>query len=525
MAMWWGDYGVQLFSEQPPVPEDFLRRPIVRTPAGEDEPIILGLWGLRDVGEAFLLPAEESPFPVTIRCIQFNQRKVPGDYLGHSVPGARKVGFATFLPEQGTALVESGKNSAFWINIAVPPKTLPGDYMVNLELIAHGQRNQPHMYVPVQILVRVLDFTLPRADIAYGMYFRPYGWADRPGWDRSSARPSAPRQYLLERHQKPELMRAYWRDMARHGMTSIALYNYDRPLISEDGKPNLDEHRDIENLKNMMTDGLIHSDIPIMVLEGFPTFEKHSAAALAELKVEIKKRNWPEFLIYGPDEPAVNDQIRAIFDSRQSWRKHFRLVTAIFDWAIEAYGEKLDVWVMHAGQISPEFQQLAEQKGAELWTYSCNHSGRSNFPASRFYAGLYTWALALKGNFVWNYADAVEWEGQRYSMTDVVIPSDGGPVPTIEWEGRREGVEDYRTLRLLESLIGAQPDRQEARDAHAWLENIRGRVDWNIAGEMPPSLYPMDGLELYPLCPNFEPAELSAIRAQAQQYIQTLATK
>jgi hypothetical protein len=176
--LWWGDYAVHLFSEQPPTPQDLLRKPIVRTPAGEDEPIVLGLWGLRDVGEVFLLSMHESPFPVTIRCVDFHPRKVPGDYMGHSVAGARQVGFATFLPEQGTAHVEAKRNSAFWINIQVPPDTMPGDYLVNLELIAHGQRNQPHTYVPVQILVRMLDFKLPRADIAYGMYFRPYGWAD-----------------------------------------------------------------------------------------------------------------------------------------------------------------------------------------------------------------------------------------------------------------------------------------------------------------------------------------------------------
>jgi hypothetical protein len=320
-------------------------------------------------------------------------------------------------------------------------------------------------------------------------------------------------------------MRAYWRDMARHGMTSISLYNYSAPIISDDGKPNLDGHRDIQNLKHMMEDGLIHADIPIMLLEGSTSFEKHDEDALVALKSEIRRRNWPEFLIYGPDEPVVSEPIGQIFESRQPWRKHFRLATAIFDSAIDAYGDKLNVWVMHAGQISPAYQKLAKEKGVELWTYSCSHAGRSNFPASRFYAGVYTWALGLKGNFLWNYADATEWEGQRYSWSDVVVPSDGGPIPTVEWEGRREGVEDYRTLRLLESLIAANQDSPNAREAHAWLEQIRARVDWYIARDMPPALYFMDGLELYPLCPNFEAGELSTVRIQAQKYVERLAKK
>ena len=105
------------------------------------------------------------------------------------------------------------------------------------------------------------------------------------------------------------------------------------------------------------------------------------------------------------------------------------------------------------------------------------------------------------------------------------MTSDGSPIPTVEWEGRREGVEDYRTLRLLESLIAADPDRPEAGQAQAWLEQIRERVDWYLARDMPPAQYFMDGMQLYPLCPNFEPAELALVRTQAQDYVETLSTQ
>lgn len=100
-----------------------------------------------------------------------------------------------------------------------------------------------------------------------------------------------------------------------------------------------------------------------------------------------------------------------------------------------------------------------------------------------------------------------------------VVPSDEGVVPSVAWEARREGVEDYRLLTLLEEQVAKNPDNTEASE---WLEQLRGRVDWYIARDMPPSLYPWDGPEIYPLCPNFDPWEFSKIRAKAIEYIKAL---
>jgi len=103
-------------------------------------------------------------------------------------------------------------------------------------------------------------------------------------------------------------------------------------------------------------------------------------------------------------------------------------------------------------------------------------------------------------------------------------PSDEGGIPSVAWEVRREGVEDYRLLTLLEEQIAKSPDSTVAAEAGDWLEQLRGRVDWFIARDMPPSLYPWDGPELYPLCPNFEPAEFSKIRAKVIDYFLQLSS-
>jgi len=493
MAIWWGDYSQLLFSEQPPSAADLARQPVAKTPPGEDEPLVLGLWGIADVG-LVTLRVRESPFPVTIRRVEFAPRYVPTHYQDSDIEEGRVVGFATHLPENDTGEVKQRANTIFWINVQVPAGTEAGRHGLTLELIVH-QRQE---IIELPATVEVLDFTVPRADIAYGMYFRPTAQVD-------------------PRYRTPELMHAYWQDMARHGMTSATLYNYQKPLFDENGALQLDGNPDIQRVEDMMADGLLDADTPMMLLSCDLNEEKARLLSQA-----LSERGLPEMLAYSWDEPPLSKKVRDQLSTQQPIRQHVRLVTALNDAAAIAYADLLDVWVVHSGLISPQIQALARDYGAELWAYNCTARGMGNSPFNRFYAGLYTWALQLEGNFIWCYHEHYSWEGDRNAVHTWVLPSDGGPVPSVAWEARREGVEDYRLLRHLESLIAAEPQRAEAQAAQQWLDEIRGRVDWYLARDLPPHIYPWDGPELYPMCPNFQPSELAAVRAQAVEHIMSL---
>ncbi len=496
VAVWWADYSVQLFSEQPPSKADFARKPIVRAVAGEDEPLVLGLWGIGDVGKV-TLSVKKSPFPITIRCVDFYPRTVPGPYFEDKVEGGRTVGIAAYLPIKNTAEVKAKANTVFWMTVQVPSSAKPGKYPAKLEL-AVGESGNVVVLLPVTIVV--LPIKLPPADIAYGMYFRPT--------DTKAVDP---------RFATPGKLQEYWRDLAKHGMNSPTLYNCAGPVYDSDGNAKFDGNSDIAMIQDWLKAGCANPKVPMMFLGGI------SDKAAASVKAEAKRRGFPEFLVYGPDEPAVNDQSLASFNALQPVRKSFRIVTAISDSSAAAYGDLLDVWVVNGGRVTPEMRKLAAQKKAELWTYDCSHRGMGNAPWSRYYAGLYTWALGLKGNFLWCYTEGYYREkGVHLPWSPIfcyVLPSDQGLLPSIEWEARREGVEDYRTLALLEKLIPAKPTNPTARQAKTWLEKTRNRVDWYLARNMPPSMYPWDGPELYPMCPNFDQTELSSIRTKAQDYV------
>ena len=493
VALWWGDHSQILYCEQPPGQEDLTRKPEIRTPAGEDEPLVLGVWSITRTGSVSL-GVKKSAFPVTIRRVVFAPRYLPTPHRGVKVQGGRDVGFATFMPESGMDESMPGRNVVFWINVAVPEGTKPGRYEIALEMIIHQVK-----VVELPVTVDALPFKLPRADIAYRMYFRGVG----------------PSQFLKPRYTKPELMKAYWRDLARHGMTSISWYaGYTGPdMVDKQGKlAPLDRHTSMRQLLEMKKAGLVRPDIPIMLLSSnLASFPE----AVGTVQEEFTKRGLPELLAYGWDEPPVNEKARAQFEAMQPIRKYMRNTTAINDSAAAAYADLIDVWVLNGGRVTPEIRKLAADKDAELWTYDCNIRGRGNSTRARFYAGLYTWALKLKGSFHWCYAEGYTWEGDRNAIHVFVLPSDAGPVPSVAWEARREGVEDYRLLRLLESRITAESGDPEATKAQEWLDEIRSRVNWNLIEGMPKSVYPWDGAEVYPMCPDFQPRELADVRERA----------
>ena len=507
MAPWWRDCSVHIFSEQPPTPEELGRQPVVRTTPGEDEPITLGLWGIRDVGPV-TVRVTQSPFPITVRRVEFNPRRVPGENFGDKVEGGRVVGFANYLPLDDTGKVVKDHNTVFWLTVGTPRDAKPGIYRADVQI---GTAARPNL-IEKSIAIEVLDYVLPPSDIAFGMYFRPVD---------DSLLPAA--------FRTPEMLRTFWRDMARHGMTSATIYNGPQnPLLDEQWKPTVEGNADVEMLQGMMKEGLVHREVPVMwigqMADQFAraTGEKRESAlrALPAVLAEIRRLGLPELLLYGPDEPVPGQEgVKKHLENLQPLRKHFRIVTALSDHPAEVYGGYLDVWAVSSGRIRPALLELARERGAEMWTYDCNNKGTGNAPNSRFCSGLYTWALNLKGNFIWCYTERYAWEQRHDAYLCHVLPTKDGPVPSIQWETRREGVEDYRTLRLLEALIAKDPTAVKAKEAQAWLNGIRYRVDWFRGRGVPPAMVNWDSIELWPACGNFEPAELSAVRAQASAYI------
>ena len=384
------------------------------------------------------------------------------------------------------------------IRIHVPKGTPPGERLVKLK---SGD---------LSVEVEVLPFELPRADVAFGMY-----------WDCHRY----PREYL-DRDWTRIL-----EDMRDHGQTSITAYDRadagERTFLAN-GDFNPDPRNRLSRHVQVGLDvGLLSADIPVMALSGgFDGDPELAAKEAANLKAHAAEHGWPEILLYSRDEPPISAEEAVAKLHAYHKGLGFRDITAISPEPAWVMGEHLDVWVVYI-RVTSALMEYASRCGSEVWTYNCRQRG-TNPRFHRYYAGLYTWAMKLKGNFLWAYVHTPEslvkpdgtWA--PHVTFEHVLPTPEGPIPSVGWEGRRDGTVDYRVMRLLEEELLAHPKHPAAPEIATWMHNIRLRASvdpWDgYVQDVIENSYPWDHPDV--AAPSgFEASEYDAIRRQAVAYI------
>jgi len=275
-----------------------------------------------------------------------------------------------------------------------------------------------------------------------------------------------------------DLQTEMFRDMAAHGQNSLELYMVpDFSKIPPEERPGaVPMAKRIELAKDA---GLISRDIPCTMLQHnlylasktnpSGLSEEQLNAAISWMQAQHRDKGWPELIIYGQDEPAYpSPTLRETWGSLRGFP--IRMGTAISATGVYAYGDVHDAWIVMGGEITPEMQMEAKRLGAQVCTYSYRILREGYSPLKqRYFAGLYTWALRLGGNFVWAYVD-----GQHSHIW--WMPDSIEPMPLTGYEGRRDGVDDYRYLSMLEESIEAKKSSPIARKAAAWVNALRSRL-------------------------------------------------
>jgi len=148
-------------------------------------------------------------------------------------------------------------------------------------------------------------------------------------------------------------------------------------------------------------------------------------------------------------------------------------------------GHCMDNYI-RAGKSFDDLRQELDTAGDEAWLY---HNIRGAFfPAewTRLVNGYYLWISPLRIHVPWMY---YSFKGSPFDATDgphlrggdfaYAVPDPKDParmVPTRHWEGFREGIDDIRYLSTLETLIDKHASAPAAREAAAWLQNLRKGV-------------------------------------------------
>ena len=350
------------------------------------------------------------------------------------------------------ASLASGRSVNFLLTFRAAPDTAPGPHEGRVRIETDGR---PATELDLTIRVRRLVLAAPR--IAFGMWYEPSRLPKRLGsWGIAD-----------------ETALKVFRDQAAHGQNSVSLVQVG------DFSQLPPRSRLVKDVELARRAGLLHADIPCHMesgnIEANDTHDRALSmpqirAAAAWLQRQHREHGWPEMKGYGWDEPPYPAPGMGAPGIRPRYVPlrdvPIRITTAMDSKGAYGHGDLFDVWMVMGGEITPAMRAEAARLGAEAWTYSFRIWREDFRPLrQRYYAGLYTWAHRLGGNYVWAYAHG-------HHSHAWFEPGSDEPMPTTGWEARRDGVNDYRYLQMLEDLTTAQPEHAAA----AWLAALRERL-------------------------------------------------
>lgn len=460
-----------------PRPEELTSTVACRLAPDEYEPATISLTGLRTLNNVALVLDGDlvndggerlGADSVDIGIVRFITRWLTN--AAPVSPGQRFERRPLFIFPNEKVRIDANHTQTWWLTIHAPPEQTPGTYRGKLIASADGTAD-----LPIELAIEILPIKLLDPDITYGMYYRH---TEQPADLKTE-------EFYLQSA----------RDMKAHGMNSMSVYTQVERQ-DEDGRWVVDldnEANGFYSLRRQMRmlaeAGLAHADHPLLFLpsHGGADGLRDNALALPVLGRLLQDQGWPELLLYLYDEVGAKPELWPTLDAEM------REIAAIKEVHPEA--TRIRLTTAAPGEKSHYYDVIIRgepQPGKELWTYNCSWNG--SLPINdRFFAGLHTWREGLRGNWQWCYTESRELKLTEDGEIDLgkigayadpwsvnyVLPSTNGNIPTMGWEGRREGIDDYRYLHTLEHAIAAAEQsedasmRELARQASAFLDGVK----------------------------------------------------
>lgn len=387
--------------------------------------------------------------------------------------------------------IPAGTSRQYWLIVHIPPGTPPGIYRGE---IAIQPGNAPAQVLDLEVLV--LPFTLSPPSRHYSLAYFPlqeFGGRELSG---------DPLTYLRQDYQ----------DMLLHGITSPSLYIPPEVTRGPDGSVEIDYAEFIAAM-DLLTQlgfpgpvhwrgiyhlyrGLRRLGLPSQELENLYVEAVATGVGLRE------ERGWPEIYFFPVDEPFGDPEKEAEFYYLAPLIKRVpgAQVELSLNGVVELPPEAdpyVDVrsyngWAVDLSLPQLPFPEIAAQleaAGDVGWVYY-NLRGLGGRPEfSRAVAGFYLWNSPFCGLAAWTYhvffGDPYDdLDGPRGDFAYAYPDPDRNfapTLPTLRWEGFREGVDDLRYLTTLEEALAAaqgEPDKGAAvARAQALLAELRAKLE------------------------------------------------
>jgi hypothetical protein len=393
--------------------------------------------------------------------------------------------------------VPAGTTRPYWVTVHVPDGQPAGTYRGSIAF--RDAATQASVSVPLDL--EVLPRRLDEPQILLG----PLSLPVLRSFPKAGRRQ---RESILER---ADLIFA---DIRAHGMTTMSLWSGATARQDNDGVvlPDLDAAIDLFR-RHRFPQPLLYAPVNLLRTNKIDrsfnyrhynaTFHVPLAAAITRDYTRRAAEAGLPGIIFDPiEEPnyAIGLAWRDAPDLRQ------RIATELLATIKNAGGTtamtctpetanvgkgNLDYWLVAYKRFTPGVLAQAERAGAHAALYANNTLMGNGTYFSRFFFGYYPWAVRLAGMMAWTYPmlpkrfpaniDAERAEGP-HDVRSGFLGADGKPVPTIQWELAREGVDDFRYLVTLENQIAlahrvkAPEAARLAAEAERFLDDVRASV-------------------------------------------------
>jgi hypothetical protein len=141
---------------------------------------------------------------------------------------------------------------------------------------------------------------------------------------------------------------------------------------------------------------------------------------------------------------------------------------------------------LSTNRFTPEIAKALTDRGKPFGVY--NGAG-DTLAGARFFFGFYGWKTGAQQVLQWAYSfgeSALQGNGLRQPDEGYIYNAPDGPLPSLQWEAAREGVDDYRYIELLRQAAG--------KDAPAVLGEIMSQIPWTFqaiaSGDRTPPPHP-----------------------------------
>ncbi len=362
--------------------------------------------------------------------------------------------------------IPAATTQQFWVTVHVPENAQPGTYRGTIRL-----STATTAAIQLPLTIEVLPFHLEPSVLQYSIYYTGLLSDDlRAETQLLPPRGNSPcknqRQYLAEMV-----------DLKAHGITHPTCYQSVGEL--------LDRVIELRKQAGIAVDPLYFHGIGTgapQSPQGIAALQQRVRGALAQ----VHKHGIKELYIYGIDE-AKGERLKA---ERQAFRAVHEAGAKVFIachvGTFELVGDLLDL-ANCAGPPVPSEAKKWHSVGHRIFNYANPQCGMEQPETYRRNYGLLLWKAGYDGamNMGYQSVGGDPWDDfdDRWRDHNMVYSTIDDVIPTIQWEGFREGVDDVRYITTLLKMIkrakSDQAKRQLATEAEKWVKtmDITGDLD------------------------------------------------